>query len=194
MIQPQTQLLHTGENLQLECGAVGRPIPRYQWYRNSVPIHEATKRKLVVRGFGFFFPGFMILLKAVPLCNYGNRKVTCDFPHHAGQRAFMKRNPVHFRFPTRCRITTAGTAARSAAAPRGSGPTRWTLWSVRKVSRKPGRNKKQQKNSCVVVASEWFCILSLNGKHQGYLSSSQGQQNALKVVMDQCMVCQVERG
>lgn len=48
VIQPHTQLLHIGENLQLECGAVGRPIPRYQWYRNSVPIPEATKRKLEI--------------------------------------------------------------------------------------------------------------------------------------------------
>uniref|UniRef100_A0A3Q3WYK6 Uncharacterized protein n=1 Tax=Mola mola TaxID=94237 RepID=A0A3Q3WYK6_MOLML len=45
-IQPQPQRLHTGENLQLECGAVGRPIPRYQWHRNGVPIPNATKRKL----------------------------------------------------------------------------------------------------------------------------------------------------
>lgn len=49
-IQPQPQRLHIGENLQLECGAVGRPIPRYQWHRNGVPIPNATKRKLVVRG------------------------------------------------------------------------------------------------------------------------------------------------
>nr|XP_046241354.1 mucosa-associated lymphoid tissue lymphoma translocation protein 1 isoform X1 [Scatophagus argus]XP_046241355.1 mucosa-associated lymphoid tissue lymphoma translocation protein 1 isoform X1 [Scatophagus argus]XP_046241356.1 mucosa-associated lymphoid tissue lymphoma translocation protein 1 isoform X1 [Scatophagus argus] len=47
-IQPQPQRLHVGENLQLECGAVGRPIPRYQWHRNGVPIPNATKRKLVI--------------------------------------------------------------------------------------------------------------------------------------------------
>uniref|UniRef100_A0AAQ5XWH3 MALT paracaspase 1 n=1 Tax=Amphiprion ocellaris TaxID=80972 RepID=A0AAQ5XWH3_AMPOC len=49
VIQPQSQRLHVGENLQLECGAVGRPIPRYQWHRNGVPIANASKRKLTVR-------------------------------------------------------------------------------------------------------------------------------------------------
>ncbi|KAK7934356.1 hypothetical protein WMY93_005252 [Mugilogobius chulae] len=48
VIQPQPQQLHIGETLQLECGAVGRPIPHYQWYRNSVPIPNASKRKLVI--------------------------------------------------------------------------------------------------------------------------------------------------
>ncbi|XP_034450660.1 mucosa-associated lymphoid tissue lymphoma translocation protein 1 isoform X1 [Hippoglossus hippoglossus] len=49
VIQPQSQQLHAGETLQLECGAVGRPIPRYQWHRNGVPILNATKRKLMIR-------------------------------------------------------------------------------------------------------------------------------------------------
>ncbi|XP_008292378.1 mucosa-associated lymphoid tissue lymphoma translocation protein 1 isoform X2 [Stegastes partitus] len=48
VVQPQSQRLHDGETLQLECGAVGRPIPRYQWHRNGVPIPNATKRKLVI--------------------------------------------------------------------------------------------------------------------------------------------------
>uniref|UniRef100_A0A3P8QJJ3 MALT paracaspase 1 n=1 Tax=Astatotilapia calliptera TaxID=8154 RepID=A0A3P8QJJ3_ASTCA len=52
VIQPQSQRLHVGEDLQLECGAVGRPIPRYQWHRNGVPIPNSTKRKLMVRGYG----------------------------------------------------------------------------------------------------------------------------------------------
>ncbi|XP_008416238.1 mucosa-associated lymphoid tissue lymphoma translocation protein 1 isoform X2 [Poecilia reticulata] len=47
-IHPQSQRLHVGETLQLECGAVGRPIPRYQWHRNGVPIPNATKRKLMI--------------------------------------------------------------------------------------------------------------------------------------------------
>lgn len=48
VIQPKLQRLQVGENLQLECAAVGRPIPRYQWHRNGVPLPNATKRKLVV--------------------------------------------------------------------------------------------------------------------------------------------------
>lgn len=48
VIQPQPQQLHIGETLHLECGAVGRPIPHYQWHRNGVPISNATKRKLVI--------------------------------------------------------------------------------------------------------------------------------------------------
>lgn len=48
VIQPQSQQLHVGEDLLLECGAVGRPIPRYQWHRNGVPIPNATKRKLMI--------------------------------------------------------------------------------------------------------------------------------------------------
>lgn len=48
VIQPQSQRLHVGENLQLECGAVGRPIPRYQWHRNGVPIPNATERRLTI--------------------------------------------------------------------------------------------------------------------------------------------------
>ncbi|XP_041856196.1 mucosa-associated lymphoid tissue lymphoma translocation protein 1 isoform X2 [Melanotaenia boesemani] len=48
VMQPQFQRLHVGETLQLECGAVGRPIPRYQWHRNGVPIPNTTKRKLMI--------------------------------------------------------------------------------------------------------------------------------------------------
>ncbi|GLD74193.1 mucosa-associated lymphoid tissue lymphoma translocation protein 1-like protein, partial [Lates japonicus] len=48
VIQPQSQRLNVGETLQLECGAVGRPIPRYQWHRNGVPILNATKRRLMI--------------------------------------------------------------------------------------------------------------------------------------------------
>ncbi|XP_034397906.1 mucosa-associated lymphoid tissue lymphoma translocation protein 1 isoform X2 [Cyclopterus lumpus] len=48
VIQPQSQRMHVGETLQVECGAVGRPIPRYQWHRNGVPVPNATKRKHMI--------------------------------------------------------------------------------------------------------------------------------------------------
>ncbi|KAJ3603484.1 hypothetical protein NHX12_028230 [Muraenolepis orangiensis] len=44
--QPQPRQLMAGGTLQLECGAVGRPIPLYQWHRNGVPLPNASKRKL----------------------------------------------------------------------------------------------------------------------------------------------------
>lgn len=48
VIQPQPQQLHIGETLVLECGAVGRPIPQYQWYKSRARVPNATKRKLVI--------------------------------------------------------------------------------------------------------------------------------------------------
>ncbi|XP_028314335.1 mucosa-associated lymphoid tissue lymphoma translocation protein 1 isoform X4 [Gouania willdenowi] len=48
LIQPQSRRVDFGENVLLECGAVGRPIPQYQWHKNAVPIPNGTKRKLVV--------------------------------------------------------------------------------------------------------------------------------------------------
>ncbi|XP_061751544.1 LOW QUALITY PROTEIN: mucosa-associated lymphoid tissue lymphoma translocation protein 1 [Nerophis ophidion] len=47
-VQPESQRLHAGQTLQLECGAVGRPIPRYQWHRNGVPVANAKRRKLTI--------------------------------------------------------------------------------------------------------------------------------------------------
>ncbi|KAM6930266.1 mucosa-associated lymphoid tissue lymphoma translocation protein 1 [Xenentodon cancila] len=48
VMQPQSQQLHVGETLRLECGAMGRPVPRYQWHRNGVPVQNATQRKLTI--------------------------------------------------------------------------------------------------------------------------------------------------
>uniref|UniRef100_A0A4W6EFQ2 MALT1 paracaspase n=1 Tax=Lates calcarifer TaxID=8187 RepID=A0A4W6EFQ2_LATCA len=72
VIQPQSQRLNVGETLQLECGAVGRPIPRYQWHRNGVPILNATKRRLMVRR-GFlnchFYKNSFLTVKRHELAN-----------------------------------------------------------------------------------------------------------------------------
>ncbi|XP_023657758.1 mucosa-associated lymphoid tissue lymphoma translocation protein 1 [Paramormyrops kingsleyae] len=48
VLQPQDQRLPEEAVLELECGAVGRPIPQYQWYRNGVPLQHACKRKYTV--------------------------------------------------------------------------------------------------------------------------------------------------
>lgn len=49
VIQPKPQSLLVGDALYLECGAVGKPLPCYQWYRNGAPLKKVTKRKLSVR-------------------------------------------------------------------------------------------------------------------------------------------------
>ncbi|PIO40592.1 hypothetical protein AB205_0148370, partial [Aquarana catesbeiana] len=45
--QPQPQKLLVGSRLLLECGAVGKPLPRYQWFRNGVAVIGATNRAFV---------------------------------------------------------------------------------------------------------------------------------------------------
>ncbi|XP_067263974.1 mucosa-associated lymphoid tissue lymphoma translocation protein 1 isoform X2 [Chanodichthys erythropterus] len=49
LIQPQPQRLLVGDLLYLECGAIGRPLPQYQWYRNGVPVKKANRRKYTVK-------------------------------------------------------------------------------------------------------------------------------------------------
>ncbi|XP_015703673.2 mucosa-associated lymphoid tissue lymphoma translocation protein 1 isoform X7 [Coturnix japonica] len=47
-IQPQPQNLTVGDALVLECGAVGNPIPQYQWYRNGFPLANGSKNVYTV--------------------------------------------------------------------------------------------------------------------------------------------------
>ncbi|XP_072272642.1 mucosa-associated lymphoid tissue lymphoma translocation protein 1 isoform X2 [Pyxicephalus adspersus] len=46
--QPQPQKLLVGSRLLLECGAVGKPLPRYQWFRNGVSVTGATNRTFMI--------------------------------------------------------------------------------------------------------------------------------------------------
>ncbi|OCU02644.1 mucosa-associated lymphoid tissue lymphoma translocation protein 1 isoform X2 [Xenopus laevis] len=45
---PQPQRLMAGEQLVLECAAVGKPLPWYQWYRNGVALKDGTKKQYTV--------------------------------------------------------------------------------------------------------------------------------------------------
>ncbi|XP_068280445.1 mucosa-associated lymphoid tissue lymphoma translocation protein 1 isoform X7 [Nyctibius grandis] len=47
-VQPQPQNLTVGDALVLECGAVGSPIPHYQWFRNGFPLANGSKNVYVV--------------------------------------------------------------------------------------------------------------------------------------------------
>ncbi|KAJ7419142.1 Mucosa-associated lymphoid tissue lymphoma translocation protein 1 like protein [Pitangus sulphuratus] len=42
-VQPRPQNLAAGEPLLLECGAVGNPIPRYQWFRDGLPLANGSR-------------------------------------------------------------------------------------------------------------------------------------------------------
>ncbi|XP_028658337.1 mucosa-associated lymphoid tissue lymphoma translocation protein 1 isoform X1 [Erpetoichthys calabaricus] len=48
VIHPQTQKLMVGDTLELECGAVGKPLPQYQWYRNGAPLKDAAKKRYTI--------------------------------------------------------------------------------------------------------------------------------------------------
>ncbi|XP_071587663.1 mucosa-associated lymphoid tissue lymphoma translocation protein 1-like isoform X1 [Heliangelus exortis] len=47
-IQPQPKHLTVGDALVLECGAVGNPIPNYQWFRNGLPLANGSKNVYMV--------------------------------------------------------------------------------------------------------------------------------------------------
>uniref|UniRef100_W5L9K1 MALT1 paracaspase n=1 Tax=Astyanax mexicanus TaxID=7994 RepID=W5L9K1_ASTMX len=57
VIQPKPQNLLVGDALYLECGAVGRPLPHYQWYRDGIPLKNATKRKFTISELAFEHQG-----------------------------------------------------------------------------------------------------------------------------------------
>ncbi|XP_065516616.1 mucosa-associated lymphoid tissue lymphoma translocation protein 1-like isoform X5 [Lathamus discolor] len=47
-VQPQAQSLAVGDALVLECGAVGNPIPQYQWFRNGFPLANGSENVYMV--------------------------------------------------------------------------------------------------------------------------------------------------
>ncbi|XP_077792580.1 mucosa-associated lymphoid tissue lymphoma translocation protein 1 isoform X3 [Podarcis muralis] len=47
-IHPQCQNLLVGETLSLQCGAIGIPMPQYQWYRNGSPLPNGDKKVYTV--------------------------------------------------------------------------------------------------------------------------------------------------
>ncbi|XP_067172026.1 mucosa-associated lymphoid tissue lymphoma translocation protein 1 [Apteryx mantelli] len=56
-IQPQPQNLTVGDALVLECGAVGNPIPHYQWFRNGFPMANGSKNVYTVACVGMEHQG-----------------------------------------------------------------------------------------------------------------------------------------
>ncbi|XP_077203003.1 mucosa-associated lymphoid tissue lymphoma translocation protein 1 isoform X2 [Paroedura picta] len=45
---PQSQNLIVGETLVLQCGAVGTPAPKYQWFKNESPLANGDKKAYVI--------------------------------------------------------------------------------------------------------------------------------------------------
>ncbi|NWU99518.1 MALT1 protein, partial [Upupa epops] len=47
-VQPQPQTLSVGDALVLECGAIGNPVPQYQWFRNGAPLANGSRNVYMV--------------------------------------------------------------------------------------------------------------------------------------------------
>ncbi|XP_040193687.1 mucosa-associated lymphoid tissue lymphoma translocation protein 1 isoform X1 [Rana temporaria] len=69
--QPQPQKLLVGSRLLLECGAVGKPLPHYQWFRNGVAVIGATNR-------AFAIPNVSVEDKGMYFCRVSNGSDTED--------------------------------------------------------------------------------------------------------------------
>ncbi|XP_077138962.1 mucosa-associated lymphoid tissue lymphoma translocation protein 1 isoform X2 [Ranitomeya variabilis] len=46
--QPESQTLEAGAKLMLDCAAIGKPLPCYQWYRNGTAVVDATSRMYTI--------------------------------------------------------------------------------------------------------------------------------------------------
>uniref|UniRef100_A0A8C5LSF9 MALT1 paracaspase n=1 Tax=Leptobrachium leishanense TaxID=445787 RepID=A0A8C5LSF9_9ANUR len=55
--QPQAQRLLLSDRLVLECTAIGKPLPCYQWYRNGLALKDETNRMFRVSSVSFEHQG-----------------------------------------------------------------------------------------------------------------------------------------
>uniref|UniRef100_A0A8C5IE92 MALT1 paracaspase n=1 Tax=Junco hyemalis TaxID=40217 RepID=A0A8C5IE92_JUNHY len=72
--QPQPQNLTVGDALVLECGAVGNPIPHYQWFRNGFPLANGSKNVYTVSYCNGSHSGVNLIFQFFPLLKTQGRK------------------------------------------------------------------------------------------------------------------------